>query len=113
MAKSNPAPLGRAYDRHVVKSVRNARRRRYKTPRWRALRARLLEAAGYRCQKCGKAGRLEVDHKKPWRDNPDIDFYDPDNLQVLCVSCHAQKTRAENPRLQRDNTWVEFVNELM
>ncbi|MDE0464614.1 MAG: HNH endonuclease signature motif containing protein [Caldilineaceae bacterium] len=33
--------------------------------RWRRVRWAVLRRDGFRCQACGKAGRLEVDHVKP------------------------------------------------
>ncbi len=39
----------------------------------------------YRCQKCGRGGRLEVDHVWPlWAGGEDRDS----NLVTLCVPCH-------------------------
>ena len=41
--------------------------------------------AGFRCEKCGRAGRLQTHHKRPkWKDGTD----DPENLVVLCGRCH-------------------------
>ena len=63
------------------------RRRVYGSRRWRIVRRRVLERAGWRCETCGKAGRLEVHHVDPmWQSsgNP----FDPDRLKVLCRACH-------------------------
>lgn len=49
---------------------------------------------GWACVTCGAVGRLEVDHIKPIKTHPEL-AYDLENLQTLCVSCHAAKTRAE------------------
>ncbi|MDD7970210.1 HNH endonuclease [Roseinatronobacter alkalisoli] len=64
------------------------------TKRWQVLRMAVIERDGFRCKKCGARGRLEVDHKKPVRTHPELAF-DPQNLQALCPSCHASKTRVE------------------
>lgn len=64
------------------------------TKRWKRLRYEALRRDGFACVQCGARGRLEVDHREPVRDAPDR-AYDLTNLQVLCVSCHARKTRAE------------------
>lgn len=81
-----------------------------KLDRRRALRFRrqVLEAGGYRCAGCGKAGRLEADHKTPIDKGGDP--YDPANGQPLCRGCHIEKTRLENtrPNPARDK-WAALV----
>ena len=79
--------------------------------RWRQLRCPVRQRAAWRCERCGRAGRLEVDHKTPLRDGGAL--YDLDNLQALCRGCHIEKTRGENAA--RRNTpapvlaWRELV----
>lgn len=50
------------------------------------------------CALCLEKGRYVlaqvVDHIQPHRNN-DVLFWDMDNLQGLCKSCHARKSRAE------------------
>ncbi len=60
---------------------------------WRRLRERVLVRDNYTCQACGKIGpNLEVDHKvSKAKGGSDA----MDNLQALCVSCHARKTRQD------------------
>ena len=58
--------------------------------------AAVKERDGWRCRKCGKAGRLEADHVTPL-DRGGAPF-DLANGQALCVRCHVIKTRAENRR---------------
>lgn len=54
----------------------------------------LLKAADYKCQMCGSAETLEVDHVKPvYRGGKGV-F---DNGQVLCRNCHIEKTKADRP----------------
>ena len=66
--------------------------------RWAAVRRRVLDRDGWRCQACGKAGRLEVDHVEPlWR-TPDQNPYRLEGLQALCRNCHLDKSRAEHSR---------------
>ena len=60
------------------------------------------ERAGYRCERCGKACRLEADHVTPLDAYPSQDPYDPDGCQALCVGCHRAKARAENRRADVD-----------
>lgn len=62
--------------------------------RWRRFRITILDRDGWKCVKCGKRGRLEVDHIKPlWQGSKP---FDPANCQSLCRSCHISKTRLEN-----------------
>lgn len=65
-------------------------------------RKAVLDAAGWRCQSCGKRGgrghnvRLFADHIKERRDGGDP--LDPKNGQCLCGSCHTKKTGQERAR---------------
>ena len=77
--------------------------------RWRRVRQRVLNRDKYRCQRCGRAGRLEVDHVRPLRRGGSP--YDPANLQALCRSCHILKTSGENTRPGR-LPWLRFRDEL-
>lgn len=54
--------------------------------RWARVRAEVLSEVGYRCERCGRAGRLEVHHCTALRDGGDP--YERGNLEVLCRSCH-------------------------
>lgn len=62
---------------------------------WAATRLAAFERDGWRCVKCGKAGRLEADHIVPLAFNPDRDPYDLENIQTLCRACHIGKTFSE------------------
>ena len=81
--------------------------------RWAAVRRAVFERDGWQCVMCGKAGRLECDHITPLQCEPGQDPFDLDGLQVLCRSCHIEKTRAENTRHDpaRDR-WQTLVDEL-
>ena len=84
------------------------------TKRWQVLRMEILERDGFRCKECGGGGRLEVDHVKPVRTNPELSF-DPDNLQALCPSCHTKKTRIEcgkTPPREGRQEWRQAVEAL-
>jgi 5-methylcytosine-specific restriction enzyme A len=74
------------YDRHSAAVIRSKR--------WKGLRYQAKRRDGWQCVQCGAKGRLEVDHIKPVRTNPEL-AYDLNNLQTLCVSCHTRKTRIE------------------
>ena len=73
--------------------------------RWKPLRAAILERDGYRCVKCGKAGRLEVDHIEPVESGGTDD---PANLQTLCRDCHILKTRLENIPDRERRDWEAY-----
>lgn len=86
----------------------------YRDRRWPALRLMAKRRDGWACIVCGARHRLEVHHKEPVRDRPDLAF-DLENLVVLCGSCHAKETRRElgfpelSPERQR---WRELVQEM-
>lgn len=71
-------------------------RKAYFTARWAKLRKQILARDNHLCQDCLKVGMYrtgnQIDHIKPARKNPEL-FWDPDNLQVLCMRCHTAKTR--------------------
>ena len=81
--------------------------------RWAQVRRAVLERDGYRCVKCGKAGRLEVDHIQPLHKGGAP--WDPANLQSLCRDCHIGKTRSENyrPMTPDEAAWRRLVSEMM
>ena len=87
----------------------------YRSPRWREVRAVVLERDGYRCRGCGAAGRLEVDHVTPL-DRGGAAF-DENNLQALCRACHIGKTLAESEQRRLVPpavvAWREFAAELV
>ena len=82
--------------------------------RWATVRLRVLDRDGWRCVRCGKAGRLEVDHVRPIADGGAV--YDLDNLQALCRRDHFAKTAAENRARNPDPPdvakWRPLVDEL-
>lgn len=51
------------------------------------------------CQECMREGRLvratECDHIKPHKGDKKL-FFDANNLQSLCASCHSRKTAKED-----------------
>ena len=62
--------------------------------RWNKLRLKMLDAANWRCRKCGKAGRLEMDHVISCSNGGK--WWSESNMQILCRECHFLKTGAEN-----------------
>ena len=80
--------------------------------RWAGVRRRVLDRDGWRCVTCGKAGRLECDHKVPmFRLAEGADPYDLDNLQTLCRKCHLSKTFGElsKSKVQKGLEWDALV----
>lgn len=72
------------------------RQKVYGRQRWKRVRRAVLDRDGWRCSACGRAGRLEVHHVKRVSEEPDgAGWYDPDNLRVLCRSCHFAQHRPE------------------
>jgi 5-methylcytosine-specific restriction protein A len=85
-----------------------------KSKRWPALRQQALRRDGFACVKCGKAGRLEVDHIQPVRTRPELAFI-LDNLQCLCISDHTRKSHLEcgHPPVKPERVaWLKAVREL-
>jgi 5-methylcytosine-specific restriction protein A len=69
----------------------------YKTARWTSLRKVILVRDLYTCHMCGRIAYkgMVVDHKVPHRGN-EARFWDENNLQVLCQTCHSgEKQRQE------------------
>lgn len=66
----------------------------YRDPRWAVVRLQAKRRDDWKCVRCDAKGRLEVDHIKPLRTNMELAF-ELSNLQSLCPSCHAKKTRIE------------------
>ena len=54
------------------------------SPAWKQRKTEALVKAGYRCEKCGCFGRLEVNHIR--YDN--LGNEKPEDLIVLCDRCH-------------------------
>ncbi|MEM8821577.1 MAG: HNH endonuclease signature motif containing protein [Pseudomonadota bacterium] len=81
--------------------------------RWPALRLKALRRDGFRCVQCGARGRLEVHHREPVRDRPDLAFT-LENLASLCASCHAVETAREQGRVvsPERRAWAAAVREL-
>lgn len=79
---------------------------------WARIRKGALERDGYRCQKCGRAGRLEVHHVLPvYKGGTD----DLDNLLSVCRGCHIRITKEESgPQLSpAEAAWERLIQESM
>ena len=71
-------------------------------------RRQALEAAGWRCERCGRPGRLEVHHKQPLHLGGAP--YALDNLVVLCRACHIETHRRQLSPAEVE--WRRLVAEL-
>ena len=59
--------------------------------RWQRTRKAAFKRDGYRCTKCGKAGRLAAHHDPPLEDGADP--YDLDGIKTRCRLCHVDEHR--------------------
>jgi 5-methylcytosine-specific restriction endonuclease McrA len=73
----------------------------YKTARWQRLRWSVLLKACFTCAKCGHIEAitklLVADHVVPHRGDEAL-FWDEENLQCLCKTCHDRVKQAEERR---------------
>ena len=72
---------------------------------WRQLRRRILDARGWRCQRCQLPGALELHHV-----DGDPSHNAPANLQVLCRSCHIAAHRP--PEAPEVAAWRRLVDSM-
>lgn len=67
----------------------------FNSPKWNALRYRILRRYGFACMCCGATSRtgavIQVDHIKPRSKYPHLALNE-DNLQVLCKPCNDGKS---------------------
>lgn len=66
----------------------------YRSLQWESIRRKVLKRDGHRCKKCGRMGRLEVDHIVPIAKGGEA-FAMP-NLRTLCRHCHLRITGQQN-----------------
>ena len=103
-------------------STAKSRREIYLTPRWRRLRASVIQEAGYLCERCREEGRTAgavlVHHKrpisKPWRGDP----WDRGNLEALCNPCHVERHKVLDAALPTEkrrssDAWDHLVTEAL
>lgn len=69
----------------------------YNTPRWKALREKILDKSGGLCVECEKKGLTReaviVHHRKPWKEGRNESernalIWDENNLEAVCIPCH-------------------------
>lgn len=81
---------------------------RVNSRRWEKVRRQALDAAGYRCQDCGRAGRLECHHVQPVHLGGSL--YDLDNVRPLCRDCHLKIHAVElDPDVQ---AWDDYLEQM-
>ena len=71
---------------------------------WTGIRARAIRAAGRRCSRCGRPGRLEVHHPIQLSHGGDHD----QALTVLCRECHLHEHHPPDPARM---AWSKFIRE--
>ena len=81
------------------------------------MRRQIFARDGFRCRRCGRAGRLEADHVTPLADDPGQNPYALERLQTLCRSCHIGKSKREHaaryPVRPEVQAWRDMVRELL
>lgn len=95
--------ISQAQGRREVDQRRNAQawRRWYGLARWKRLRWDVLVRDRFTCRMCQRVepdtSKLVADHVRPHRGDPAL-FWDQDNLQSLCASCHSSAKQAAEAR---------------
>ena len=80
--------------------------------RYAALRRFVFDRDGWRCQKCGRPGALELHHIRPLSDGGKA--WDALNCQAVCRQCHIEKTAWGNRRKRSptEQKWAALVDAL-
>ena len=104
--RARPARQGTATDRGALR--RRVSRHHARIRGWPRIRQAILERDGFRCRRCGRAGRLEVHHIKRLADGGSHNG--PHNLETLCSTCHVDLHR--RPRTARQAAWDDYVKEV-
>jgi 5-methylcytosine-specific restriction enzyme A len=93
-----PAPYRPTADRPRPREHRESACKRGYGRDWQKLRLSHLQQNPW-CVRCEQDGRVtaaaQVDHTIPHKGDPAL-FWDPDNLQSLCETCHSRKTAVED-----------------
>lgn len=106
---------------HVDREVRNDYHRRYSRKRYSAVRQQAIAALGGRCVKCGGDSELQFDHV-----DANSKVVDPSSVmtgneakakaelakcQLLCRSCHREKTNLERYGVRVHGTYAMYKRE--
>ena len=71
---------------------------------WTAIRARAVRAAGRRCTRCGRPGRLECHHTRPLSLGGD----NTQAVEIVCRNCHLAEHHKTDPARE---AWGRFLQE--
>ena len=74
---------------------------------WATASLKRRDLDNWRCQSCGRAGRLEVHHVEPLRDGG---THAMNNLRTLCRGCHIAIHR--QPQTPNQQAWARLIEEL-
>lgn len=100
----------------VLRKKRVASPKKPRSPKWPATRRKYLKL-NPACEVCGETVKLEVHHKVPFDNNPDLEL-DLDNLMTLCecatggIICHLAIGHCGdytkyNPTVERDAAYFK------
>ena len=78
----------------------------HNTRRWHNLAAFVKKQAGYRCNSCGKPGKLEAHHIHPVKEGGAM--FDIDNVVAVCTKCHLKLHKKG-----KQSPWWDAVYSLM
>ena len=80
--------------------------------RYSIFRKFILDRAGWRCEKCGRPGALELHHIRPLSDGGKA--WDATNSQAICRGCHIRMTARGNQRKKSatEIRWQALVDAL-
>jgi len=109
----------------ILKNVKDsvqgkARLGTLRSTKWSSVRKKFLQTNN-KCAVCGNTKKLEVHHKKPFHEQPELEL-DTTNLMTLCeskkngVTCHLLfghlgNYRSINARVEEDvKTWNDKIN---
>ena len=74
---------------------------------WEGRRRQVFDRDRWRCQRCGRSGRLEAHHIVEIAHGG---TNDQGNLQSLCRTCHIEQHRPEEPLASGE--WQSLMREL-
>lgn len=77
--------------------------------RWEMVRRQCFEVCGWRCTRCGHAGKLEAHHVKPLHKGGQP--YDQGNLEGVCRACHLDIHK--RPVSEDEQKWIDLVRDLI
>lgn len=70
---------------------------------WQRVRLKVLKRAGYKCEKCGYAGKLEIHHLT----YANLGWERLKELMALCAICHTKEHHDEYTRLVQARSQIK------